>query len=504
MESAGFSKSNPFYIVPQGRITSITNAKESERLALLKEVAGTRVYEQRRAESLKIMMDTDLKREKINELLEYIESRLDELEQEKEELSEFQSLDKERRCIEYAIYSNEQDHASLSLEQLDEKRMDELESFKVGMREFTNQESELFELQKEIQECQSRLEILASERGELIPDREEYVKSKAQVENALKDLKENQSSHSKTRKTLENQMKELEKSISLKESELASLIPNYESLCTRELQIKSDLSMATIERDALISKQGRFAQFKTQKERDAWLQLQLENSKESLNSLSLESEKLQSELNESQNGVTTLEKDIQRMNADYSENKKEIQQLSVQLENTKMHRNALDEKRKEMWRQDAKGSSILDNMKQELSKYERILAGCMDKNTCQGLENVKNIVKRHQIQGVYGPLIDLFKVQDVYAAAVEVVAGNSLFHVVVDTDETASRILDILIKEKGGRVTFMPLNRLHPHEMAFPESEEVIPMIQKLQYEPVLHSAFLQVKFYQIICNLMY
>lgn len=105
LESAGFSKSNPYYIVPQGRITSLTNAKESERLALLKEVAGTKVYETRRTESLKIMEETEAKRKKISELLTYIEERLAELEEEKEELKEFQAKDKERRCLEYAMHS---------------------------------------------------------------------------------------------------------------------------------------------------------------------------------------------------------------------------------------------------------------------------------------------------------------------------------------------------------------------------------------------------------------
>ncbi len=39
--------------------------KDADRLGLLKEVAGTRVYEERRAESLKIMEDTDTKREQV-------------------------------------------------------------------------------------------------------------------------------------------------------------------------------------------------------------------------------------------------------------------------------------------------------------------------------------------------------------------------------------------------------------------------------------------------------
>ena len=72
----------------------LTNAKDNERLQVLKEVAGTQVYEQRRQESLKIMTETDLKRTKINELLDYIQQRLDELEVEKQELSEFNDLDK--------------------------------------------------------------------------------------------------------------------------------------------------------------------------------------------------------------------------------------------------------------------------------------------------------------------------------------------------------------------------------------------------------------------------
>jgi structural maintenance of chromosome 3 (chondroitin sulfate proteoglycan 6) len=58
LESAGFSRSNPYYVVQQGKIASLTLMKDHERLDLLKEIGGTRVYEERRKESLKIMVDT--------------------------------------------------------------------------------------------------------------------------------------------------------------------------------------------------------------------------------------------------------------------------------------------------------------------------------------------------------------------------------------------------------------------------------------------------------------
>lgn len=94
LESAGFSRSNPYYIVQQGKVNALTLMKDEQRLDLLKEVAGTKVYEERREESLQIMQETDHKRQKIAEVVEYIDERLAELDEEKEELRAYQQLDK--------------------------------------------------------------------------------------------------------------------------------------------------------------------------------------------------------------------------------------------------------------------------------------------------------------------------------------------------------------------------------------------------------------------------
>ncbi len=92
----------------------------------------------------------------------------------------------------------------------------------------------------------------------------------------------------------------------------------------------------------------------------------------------------------------------------------------------------------------------------------------MDKATVQGLLAVEKIAAQLGLEdNVKGPVYQLFSVDDKYKTAVEVTAGASLFHVVVDNDETASRLLEVMNREKSGRVTFMPLNRLHPKETDF-------------------------------------
>lgn len=76
-----------------------------------------------------------------------------------------------------------------------------------------------------------------------------------------------------------------------------------------------------------------------------------------------------------------------------------------------------------------------------------------------------------------------------------------MFHVVVDTDETASKVLDVMLKEKNGRVTFMPLNRLKPKNPPPPNSQDAEPLIDKLRFDPKLEKAFQQVFGKTSVCR---
>jgi structural maintenance of chromosome 3 (chondroitin sulfate proteoglycan 6) len=199
LEAAGFSRSNPYYIVPQGRVTALTNMKESDRLNLLKEVAGTQVYETRRAESLKIMHETNNKREKIDELLEYIKERLSELEEEKEELRAFQDKDRERRCLEYAYYHNIQLGIQANLDELDNVRQDGIDSSDTNRAEYTEGEKAISRLDSEIHKLQREMELLQIERRQVEEDRRDGAKALAKAEMKVKNLREGQSAQEQAR-----------------------------------------------------------------------------------------------------------------------------------------------------------------------------------------------------------------------------------------------------------------------------------------------------------------
>ena len=124
----------------------------------------------------------------------------------------------------------------------------------------------------------------------------------------------------------------------------------------------------------------------------------------------------------------------------------------------------------------------------------------MDQNTSRGLAAVRRIKRQHNLDGVYGTLAELLEVGERYRRAVEVTAGNSLFHYVVDNDETATKVIEILQKEKAGRITFIPLNRVRPRSGNVPKANDAVPMIEKVQFDPIYEKAFQQVFGQTIIC----
>ncbi|KAL0960863.1 hypothetical protein HGRIS_005878 [Hohenbuehelia grisea] len=502
LESAGFSKSNPYYIVPQGRITSLTNAKDHERLTLLKEVAGTKVYEQRRTESLRIMSETDAKRSKINELLDYIESRLAELEEEKEELKEFQDKDKERRCLEYALYQRELQDVGEALDEIEDDRRGEVHGANQRREAFNTREKEIQRLEAAISETQHALQTLGLTRQDAQSELTDFIRSRTELECIVEDLRSASTRQGGKRASLHTELAQVEQQIATKEATLAELLPRWTAQRERETAEKRQLDAASARLGALFAKQGRAAKFRTKAERDAFLSREITAMEAYAAAQTAALENTQNELAAARVSQDEVEENIAGTHAKLEDGRARVRTLGEGLVLLKDKQAELMERRKELWREDTKLESLVGHASEELRNAERALAGMMDKDTGMGLRSVDKIAERNGLTGVYGPLYRLFEVPDQsFNTAIELTAGNSLFHVVVDTDETASKVLDVMLKEKTGRVTFMPLNRLKPHNPPYPNSPDAIPLLEKLTFAPELEKAFHQVFGKTCVCR---
>lgn len=346
LESAGFSRSNPYYIVPQGRVTTLTNMKDFERLNLLKEVAGTQVYEARRTESLKIMNDTDNKRHKIDDLLAYIRERLAELETEKEELKAYQEMDRERRCLEYTIYYREQEELRSALDTIDNQRQVGADERDENSERFIQGEEELSAIDAEIRDLKQQIDVLKVDRAQLEDERKEAARRRAKIELDVKGLTEGQSAAQQARTRHSDELQDVQAQIRQREEELARLLPEYNNQKEQETRIKAQLSEAEGIRQRLYAKQGRSAQFSNRTQRDQWLRGEIEEINTALATRKAVAMDTTDEIMELERQIGRLEEELAELRTRIEGRGDNMQSISTEVQQAKERRDELMDKRK--------------------------------------------------------------------------------------------------------------------------------------------------------------
>merc|ERR1739838_593721 len=209
LESAGFSRANPYYIVKQGKINQMATAPDTQRLKLLREVAGTKVYDERREESKQILKDTEGKREKIEELLKYIDDRLAALEGEKEELRQYQKLDKMKRSLEYTIHDKELKETRKKLEELTEKRDDVGKETQKMRDDLTFAQDEIKRTSKELKELKSRVKGSVDEKDSLSGELGDLIKKRSKLELQIQDMKSEIESNDQAKKEKKKKIEDI-------------------------------------------------------------------------------------------------------------------------------------------------------------------------------------------------------------------------------------------------------------------------------------------------------
>ncbi|MDR2866748.1 MAG: chromosome segregation protein SMC [Methanomassiliicoccaceae archaeon] len=78
----------------------------------------------------------------------------------------------------------------------------------------------------------------------------------------------------------------------------------------------------------------------------------------------------------------------------------------------------------------------------------------------QGVSAILELRDRGTLKGIHGTVMELATVAKDYETALAVAAGSKMQAIVVDDDQVAQNAIDHLKKNKLGRVTFLPLNKV--------------------------------------------
>lgn len=499
LETAGFSMNNPYNIVPQGKIVALTNAKDKERLQLLEDVVGAKSFEVKLKASLKKMEETEQKKIQINKEMGELNSKLSEMEQERKELEKYNELERNRKIYQFTLYDRELNEVINQMERLDGDYNNTVYSSEQYIQELDKREDMIDQVSKKLSSIEASLKIKNATDLQQAKLRESEISQKlTNVNVKIKDVQQQIESNGEQRNLDGATLKEIKSIIEQRKQKLSKILPRYQELTKEEAMYKLQLASLQQKQRDLILKKGEYARFKSKDERDTWIHSEIEELKSSIQNLNELESQLQMDRTSLRKQYSAIDEEIEELidSINGPDTKGQLEDFDSELIHLKQKLSESLDTRKELWRKEQKLQTVLETLLSDVNQNQRNVNETMSRSLANGIINVKEITEKLKIspESVFGTLGELIKVNDKYKTCAEVIGGNSLFHIVVDTEETATLIMNELYRMKGGRVTFIPLNRLSlDSDVKFPSNTttqiQFTPLIKKIKYEPRFEKA---------------
>jgi len=503
LESAGFSRANPYYVVQQGKIMKMSTMKDAERLDLLKEIGGTKVYEERRRESLKIMQENEVRKNQIQEVVDQLDEKLSELDAEREELHRYQQLDKQRRGLEYALYDKELTDARKKLDEIEAQRSSVSKSAGQHQDEVEQASEKIRELQEDLRGAKAALKDSAAQLKSQRERKQELMEAKTAADMEVKDLHERIGMESSSTASAQQELAGLTQQIAKARSDLEHMQGVLKSHEDKENRLLQESAECTRRQQFLYGKQGD--NFGSKAEKDAWVMRKIEDAQRLMKKDNSATTSISSQMESLQLQLLQAQQEEEEVQNSALGGSAEIQETEKQLSAIKSKVNGLQNRRRELWREETALGSKCAQLQDELVKKERQLYSTVNYDTNQGLKSCKRAVDEQRVSGVHGALIELLHCDPKLHTAVEVAAGNRLFNYVVEGEEVAAAILQHMKKLPGGkgRVTLMPLANLQRSNVTYPTEfgTDAVPLIKKLKYPEPIKAAVEQIFGKIMICR---
>lgn len=398
-----------------------------------------------------------------------------------------------RRSLEYSIYEHERESASAKLDSIDAKRASGSGHAEEAGTKYADAQLAVKTAEEEIEQLTATLKKSSASKKTLTSQESLLLKRRTDLELNLKDLKLKISGAHGSKEEASRELKTIQKKMKDTNVKLQELGKEFTKMTSEEETSSTTYGRLDQRLMDLGSKRDRSNKFSTRKERDADIKKQVTKVTNQRNDATRQLEKLQVGIRDAQAASEKAAADIAKKESQMSANHEQAEKINAIL--TKLTSRRADglEARKAAWKRESELGSEFAELKTKMEKAERALQSTMDKDTFRGLDGVKTIASKLNLTGVYGPLIELFECGVEFHQCVEITAGNSLFHVVVDTEATAARVVKELIAQKLGRATFIPLTRINPQKPDYPPSTDAMPMINQLKFDMKYEKAMLQV-----------
>lgn len=464
---------NSYNVMMQGDVMGITNCSPKNRRKIIDEIAGVADFDRRIEQATNELTTVEQRVERSQVILNEVDTRLEQLKEEREVALKYQKLREEKTGLEGQINK---------VRFFDLKR--NLEQAHLNILEFTKKRKEEEVKSKDLDERINLIKEKFREVSEVIKEKGEahQIELKKQLEE-LKgetDRKNNATTYADKQimdglRRIENakngieshkqKIEDFKLKIKLKEDEIKIIEGNIAEKNAELKKIREDMTGLNASADQHIEKRNNL--------RKKYEDLQDKDNELIKKKLPLENElkNLQQELERAKKSIEELEQLKANFTSDYELKKTLVEQLEKEMNDFKIiQQNILHD---------------LDTTKNEIDDVNHDIQ--MAARKVSMMETKKQVVQSSfnsaidtvmnaHLQGVHAPLVKLGTVDKEFSTAMEVAFGGRMTHIVVDDEHVASVAIELLKSSGAGRATFIPLNKIvkAPTRLNLPKDKGVI------------------------------
>lgn len=452
-----------YNIIIQGNVANIVEMSPVERRKIIDDIAGVAEFDAKKEQSLRELEVVKERIERVDIILDEVNTRLVQLQEEREQALKYQTLrDERRRCEAFILLAklkSVEDEFKKMLQKLDARHrkkdglVQELTEIRGKIAEFEDKlrvlneqiaqkgEDEQIGIKREIESIKGdiarnvqAIEFSQNETNDVEERRRRAFVEIDKTKNKIEQLMTQLTDEGVRKGGMVGRISELNDALSVAQSEIVEVDAKFADTRDRLIKLKEEMERKKSEKNELLRAKDRLLDAirrRSSEENEA--KREMENAKERISESEIEMRHIRKELKE-------LEKNVDKMSGDISGLEGKKSALTRELSDIE----------KRLW-----------EIQYEYAKAEaRVkVAGEMGTHT-RSVEEVLNAKKRHELSGIYGVIAELGKVNEKYSTALEVAAGSRMQCIVVDNDEDAACAIEFLKRKNAGRATFLPLNKM--------------------------------------------
>ncbi|ELP91919.1 nucleoporin nup211, putative [Entamoeba invadens IP1] len=413
----GLNVNNPHFLIMQGKVMEVVDMKPKEILAMIEEVTGTKMYQTKRLEAVKVLDKKDAKLAEIESVLKNeITPAKEKLKRDAESLTNLRTKKAQADAIENNL---------------------KIFSYLKNQNTLRSSQKALMTLKTTQQQTIEKLEKLKQKVSEMAED---FVEDKLESYDGE-----------------ESRLNKVEEEIEILKTRIAGENTHLKTIRNKKEKLKSEIKRVqneTGDDDERILREVEWSEKRLQELKTRLEKINGENLRDDV------AEQINTELRESRIQMEDLIRQKQRaipLEVNVEEMQRTVDEI-IKEENVLRERVAQFQKENPSVSAGLSGVNLSEKsaeLRDLQHKYDDLVRG--HNFEFRYRDPTQNFNRRL----VNGFVLNLVVPNDMkYASALEIAAGAKLFHVVCDSDATAT-----LVMQRGGlkkRMTFVPLNKISP------------------------------------------